>query len=71
VRRMLINTCLDKVRPIHFCPLRSDCGIPATSSWFKSHKNVRRPISLILCIISQRRPRLSRKRSTHFANQLG
>jgi len=31
VRIMLINKFLDKVRPIHFCPLFSDCGIPLTS----------------------------------------
>jgi hypothetical protein len=28
---MLINKCLDKVRPIHFCPLRSDFSITLTS----------------------------------------
>ena len=52
VRIMLIHKCLDKVGPIHFCPLLSDFGMTLTSSWFKSHKNVGGPISLILCIIS-------------------
>jgi hypothetical protein len=71
VRRMLINQCLHKVRPITLCPLLSDCGIPLTSSWFTSHKHVRRPIALILGVISQRLPRRSRERSAHCAHQLG
>ncbi len=53
VRIMLIHKLLDKVCPIHFGPLLRDFGMTLTSSWFKSHKNVCRPISLILCIISQ------------------
>src|SRR2546426_826150 len=68
---MLINKFLYKVCPIHFCPLLSDCGIPLASSWFKSHKNICGPISLILCVISQRLPRLSREWSTDFTNELG
>jgi len=71
VRIMLINKFLDKVGPINFCPLLSDFGMTLTSSWFKSHKNICCPISLILGIISQRLPRDSRERSTNFANQLG
>jgi hypothetical protein len=71
VRIMLIHKFLDKVCPIHFGPLLRDFGMTLTSSWFKSHKNVCRPISLILCIISQRLPRCSRERSTDFTNQLG
>ena len=71
VRIMLINKFLDKVGPINFCPLLSDCGMTLTNEWFKSHKNVCRPIALILCSISQRLPRCSRERSTNFANQLG
>ena len=31
VRIMLINKFLDKVRPINFGPLLSDCSIPLTS----------------------------------------
>ena len=68
---MLINKFLDKVCPINLGPLCSDFGMTLTSSWFKSHKNVCGPISLILCIISQRLPRLSRERSTDFTNELG
>ena len=67
---MLINTFSDKVCPVHFCALRSDCRISLASSWFKSHKNICRPISLILCVISQQLPRRSRKRSTDFTNEL-
>jgi hypothetical protein len=51
VGRMLINQFLDKVRPIHFCSLRSDFGLPLTCSWLKSDKNVCRPIPLVLCVI--------------------
>ena len=71
VRIMWINKFLDKVGPINFCPLLRDFGMTVTNSWFKSPKNVCRPISLILCIISQRLPRCSRERSTNFAHQLG
>jgi hypothetical protein len=48
---MLINEFFDKVRPIYFCALLSDFGIPLTCSWFKRHKNVCRPIPLIRCVI--------------------
>ncbi len=71
VRRMLINKFLDKICPINFCPLLSDFSIPLTSQWFKSDKNVCGPISLLLCVISQRLSRLRRERSTNFAHQLG
>ena len=71
MRIMLIHKFLDKVGPINFCPLLSDFGMTLTSSWFKSHKNVCGPNSLILCIISQRLPRCRWKRSTDFTNQLG
>jgi len=61
----------NKVVPINFCPLLSDFSIPLTSQWFKSDKNVCGPISLLLCVISQRLSRLRRERSTNFAHQLG
>src|SRR2546430_9767137 len=48
---MLINKFADKIRPITLCPLLSDFGIPLTSSWCKSDKNVCRPLSLILGIV--------------------
>ena len=48
---MLINQFFDKVRPIHFGALLSDFGLPLTCSWFKSDKNVCRPMSFILCVI--------------------
>jgi len=68
---MLLNKCLDKVRPITCCPLRSDFGISLTSSWLKSNKNVCRSISLILCVIPQGFSRRSGERNTDFLNQLG
>jgi hypothetical protein len=67
---MLINQFFDKVRPIHFCSLLSDFGLPLTCSWFKSYKNVCCPIPLVLCVIPQWLPRLSWERHTNFPNQL-
>jgi hypothetical protein len=68
---MLINQFLDKVRPIHLRALLCHFGIPLTCSRFKSHKNVCRPIPLLLCVIPQRLSRLSGKRRTHFPHELG
>jgi hypothetical protein len=67
----LINKCADKVCPLYLCSLLSNFGIPLASEWFKSHKNICGPLSLILSVISQRLPRLSRERSTDFTNELG
>ena len=69
--RMLINKFLDKVCPITLGPLRSDCGIPLPSSGVKSHKNICRPIALLLGVIPEGIARLSGERSTNFPNQLG
>jgi hypothetical protein len=71
MRRRLINKSLDKMCPINFCPLLSDCGISLTNSWFKSDKNIGCPISFLLRVISQRLPRFGRERSTDFANERG
>jgi len=71
MRIMVINKFLDKVCPINFCPLLRDFGMTLTSSWFKSHKNVCRPISLILGVIPQWLARLRRERHTDFPSQLG
>jgi hypothetical protein len=71
VRSMVLNQFVDNVRPIHCCPRRSDCGIPLPRSGCKSHKHVRRPVSVIRGILAQRLPRLRRERRTHFAHQRG
>jgi hypothetical protein len=71
VRIILVNQGLDKMCPITFCPLLTDCGIPLPSPWLKSDKNVCRPIALILCVIPQWLAGCSGERSTDFPNQLG
>ena len=68
---MLINKFLDKVCPIHLGPLRRDLGMPLTSSGLKSHKNVCRPIALLLGVIPQWLARFRGERNTNFPNQLG
>jgi hypothetical protein len=69
--RMVINKFLDKVRPIHLGPRRSDFGIPLASSGCKSHKNIGSAISLLFSVISQWLARLSGERGTDFPKQLG
>ena len=68
---MLINQCVDKVRPVNFCPLISDFGIALTSEGCKGHKNVRGPISLLLGIIPEGLARLGGQRSANCTNELG
>jgi hypothetical protein len=69
--RMLINQFLDKVCPIPLGPLRRDLGMPLTSSGLKSHKNVCRPLALLLGVIPQWLARFRGERNTNFPNQLG
>ena len=52
MRIMVINKFFYNVRPINLGPLCSDFGLSLTSSGFKSHKNVCRPIALLLCVIA-------------------
>jgi len=68
---MVIHQCLDKVRPIHLGPRRSDFGLPLTSSGCKTHTNIGRAISLRFSGISQWLARLSGERGTDCTNQLG
>jgi hypothetical protein len=71
LRIMLLNKCWDKVGPLNWGPLRSDVGVPLSRSWFKSPKNMCRPIALILGVISPRLSRLSLERSMDCTHQLG
>ena len=67
---MLVNQFFDQVRPIHFCSLRSDFGLPLTCEWLKSDKHVCRPIPLVLCVIPSWLARLRWERRTNFPHQL-
>ena len=66
----VINEFFDKVRPIHVRALLRHFGRPLPCSWFKSHKNVCGPVSLLLGVVPQELPRLSWQRGTHFPKQL-
>src|SRR6266436_937675 len=68
---MLINEFSHKICPVNFGTLLSGFRRALAISWFKSYENVRGPISLILCIIPERLPRLGWQRGTDFTNQLG
>jgi hypothetical protein len=71
LRSMLINQCLAKRCPIHFCPRLSAFGISLTHAWCQSDKIIGGPLAVILRVISPRLPRCSRERSTACANELG